>query len=516
MTTDVLLLADVFEEFRTMCLESYELDPAYFLTLPSFAWSAMLKLTGVELKLITDMQAELAISSNVRGGVSVISHRYAKGNNPYLEGYNPDEPNAYLVYLDCNNLYGASMSEPLPYDDFEFLSDAEISRLDYLNVPDNSPIGFILEIDLSYPDHLHDLHNDYPLAAESVLITEDMLSPFCRSFNQKHLDSKKLVPNLRNKTKYMVHYRNLRLYVELGMIVTKIHRVLSFSQKPWMKPYIDFNTDKRRHAKNDFEKDLFKLMNNSVFGKTMENTRLRKNIDLVCDPKKLTKLISQPQLESFKIINENAVLVDRVKKTVKLDKPMYAGFCILELSKLIMYNFHYNVIQKRYGTNALLLFTDTDSLTYRVRCSDVYRDMYEDRHLYDLSNYDQTSPLFSRVNEKVIGKFKDECGGKSPSEFVGLRSKMYSLLVEKDKPSKRTAKGVKRGFVEKRVRHEMYLHTLQTRKCTRANFVNFRSQCHTIQTVNFSRICLSAYDDKRYVCADGVSTLAYGHHKLRT
>jgi hypothetical protein len=204
-----------------------------------------------------------------------------------------------------------------------------------------------------------------------------------------------------------------------------------------------------------------------------------------------------------------------VNKTIKLDKPMYAGFCILELSKLIMYNFHYNVIVKRYGDSARLLFTDTDSLTYSVQCNDFYADMYDDRDLYDTSNYDPSSPLFSKINEKVIGKFKDECGGKSPSEFVGLRSKMYSLLVEKDKPSKRTAKGVKRGFVEKRVRHEMYLQTLQTRKCTRANFLNFRSVRHNVQTVNFSRICLSAYDDKRYVGPDGISTMAYGHYKLQ-
>ena len=300
------------------------------------------------------------------------------------------------------------------------------------------------------------------------------------------------------------------------MVLTKVHRVLSFAQKPWMKPYIDFNTQKRKFAKNDFEKDLFKLMNNSVFGKTMENVRLRKNIELVSDEKKLMKLLSKPQLESFKIINENAVLVDRVKKSVKLDKPMYAGLCILELSKLTMYNFHYNVILKRYGTNARLLFTDTDSLAYDIRCDGVYSDMYIDRDLYDFSNYDTSSPLYSKANEKVIGKFKDECGGKAPIEFVGLRSKMYSLLEEKDKPSKRTAKGVKRGFVVKRVRHDMYLNTLRTRVCTRANFVNFQSLNHTIKTVNFSRICLSAYDDKRYVLEDGISTYAYGHYKLRT
>jgi hypothetical protein len=499
-----------------MCLENYQLDPAYYLTLPSFAWSAMLKMTEVELKVITDMEMELFISSAIRGGISVISGRYAKANNPYLEGYNSDLPNTYIVYLDCNNLYGASMSEPLPYDDFKFLTPSEILRLDYLNVDDHSPTGYFLEVDLVYPDALHDEHGDYPLAAESLLITEDMRSPFCESYGQKHFESKKLVPNLRNKEKYILHYRNLKLYVSLGMICTNIHRVLSFSQKAWMKPWIDFNTKKRQNAKNDFEKDFFKLGINSTFGKTMENVRLRKNIELVSDERKLIKLLSQPQLESYKIINENTVLVDRVKKSIRLDKPMYAGLAILELSKQKMYDFHYNVIRKRYGSNAALLFTDTDSLTYSITTNNVYEDIFEDSHLYDTSNYDPDHPLFSKVNEKVYGKFKDECGGIPPVEFVGLRSKMYSLLVEKDKPSKHTAKGVKRGFVEKRVRHEMYLNTLRTRLCTRANFVNFRSLAHTIQTVNFSRICLSAYDDKRHVCRDGVTTYAYGHYKLRT
>ena len=168
------------------------------------------------------------------------------------------------------------MSESLPYDHFRFLSADEIRKLDYMNIPDDSSTGYILEVDLEYPHHLHDLHNDYPLAPESLLITRDMLSPFCKSFKQKHCDARKLVPNLQHKTKYIVHYRNLKLYADLGMKITQVHRVLSFSQKPWMKPYIDFNTEKRKHAKNDFEKELFKLLNNAVFGKTMENVRLWK------------------------------------------------------------------------------------------------------------------------------------------------------------------------------------------------------------------------------------------------
>jgi hypothetical protein len=187
-----------------------------------------------------------------------------------------------------------------------------------------------------------------------------------------------------------------------------------------------------------------------------------------------------------------------------------------------MYDFHYNTIVKRYGDNARLLFTDTDSLCYHIKTRDLYEDMIVDRDLYDTSNFDvnfetmvSNTKLYSNVNARVIGKFKDECGGRAPIEFVGLRSKMYSLLVNRDEPSKKTAKGVKRSFVKKHVHHEMYLHALKNRKCTYANFVNFRSRSHVVQTVNFARICLSAYDDKRYVSDDGISTTAYGHCLLK-
>jgi hypothetical protein len=401
-----------------------------------------------------------------------------------------------------------------------FLPTEYSDSLDYMNVANDAHTGYILEVDMEYPDHLHDNHNDYPLAPESLLITRDMLSPFCTSFCQKHVEGRKLVPNLLNKSKYVVHYRNLQLYVQLGMIVTKVHRVLSFSQKPWMKSYIDFNTLKRQEARNDFEKDFFKLMNNATFGKTMENVRNRKNIDLVFDETQCLKLVAKPQLEFVKILNDDAVLVDRVKTCVVLDKPMYAGFCILELSKWLMYDFHYNVVKKEFGDRCLVCFTDTDSLLYKLT-GDYYEFVNNKRDKFDTSNYakdfktESGNVLFSNDNAKVIGKFKDECGSEAALEFVGLRSKMYSLLIKNNKPSKRTAKGVKRRYVEKHVRHEMYLHTLNTRKGTRASFVNFRSRMHVVQTMNFDRVCLSAYDDKRYVLSDGESTLAYGHYSLR-
>jgi len=181
-----------------------------------------------------------------------------------------------------------------------------------------------------------------------------------------------------------------------------------------------------------------------------------------------------------------------------------------------MYNFHYDVIVKRYGDNARLLFTDTDSLCYCITTNNLYEDLIDiNDEWLDTSEYPKDHPLYSARNAKVLGKMKDECAGDYVEEFVGLRSKIYSLLACNPTHSKKTAKGVKSGFVKKHVKHAMYKKTLIDRKCTYANFVSFRSRCHKIESVHIHRTCLSAYDDKRFVLPDGISTLAYGHFALR-
>ena len=230
LRTDTLLLADCFQHFREMCMTYYGLDPAHYLTFPSYCWDACLRYTGVSLELITDPEIHLFIENSIRGGISVISHRYAKANNPYLtpEEYDSTKPISYLIYLDANNLYGFPMSQKLPISGFKFLSDDEISQIDFSQVSDDSEIGYIIQCDLVYPECLHDAHKFFPLAVESVLVTRDMLSPFCQSFGNKHIECKKLIPNLNDKTKYTTHYRNLKLYLSLGLKLGKIHRVLAF------------------------------------------------------------------------------------------------------------------------------------------------------------------------------------------------------------------------------------------------------------------------------------------------
>lgn len=425
LKSDILLLADVFENFRNTCLEYYKLDPCHYFTSPGLSWDAMLKMTNIKLELMTDIDMFQFIEKGLPGGISYIANRYSKANNKYMKEYYENKPSKYIMYLDANNLYGWAMSQYLPTGGFKWMTQKQIDNIDLAKCKEDSKNGLILEVDLKYPQDLHNFHNDYPLAPEKVKVTDSMLSNYSKRIADKYNISTglvyKLIPTLSNKEKYVLHYRNLQLYIDLGLKVSKVHRVLEFNQSPWLKQYIAFNTEKRKNAKNAFEKEFFKLMNNSVFGKTMENIRKRVDVRLVTDEKKLLKLTSKPTYVSCKIFNENLVAVHKIKETITLNRPAYVGMSILDLSKTLMYDFHYKYIKKNYGEKAMLLFTDTDSLTYEIEANDVYRDFWIDKDKFDNSDYPEGSPYFDKTNKKVIGKFKDEAAGVPICEFVGLR-----------------------------------------------------------------------------------------------
>ena len=193
-----------------------------------------------------------------------------------------------------------------------------------------------------------------------------------------------------------------------------------------------------------------------------------------------------------------------------MNKPIYAGMCILDFSKLHMYDFHYNVRKRQYGNKAKLLFTDTDSLAYDIETPNVYADMQINSHFYDTSDYPSDHPRYSKKNAKVLGKFKDELNGIAALEFVGLRAKMYSLLLPNNK-SQNTAKGIPKPFVRKHITHEHYRDCLEKEITTTATFQTIRSFVHELKTIQITKKALSAYDDKRYLLGSGGASLAYGH-----
>ena len=285
----------------------------------------------------------------------------------------------------------------------------------------------ILEVDSEYPLWLHDLHNDYPLAPESIKVG--------------HVE--KLIPNLNNKTKYVLHSENLKLYEKLGLKITKVWRGIKFEESAWLKQYIDQNTNLRAKADNEFEKDFFKLMNNSVFGKTMENIRSRVDIRLVNDERIDKKLAAKPNFKR-NIFDENLVAI-HMKKKDSFQQARLLGDVYLDLSKTLMHNFHYEYITPKYETAAKLLFTDTDSLAYEIETQDFYRDISNDvLRLFDTSNFLKNHPsgIEAGLDKKVVGMFKDEVGGEIIKEFVGLRSKLYSYKMFEGKEEKK-CKGVK-------------------------------------------------------------------------
>ena len=362
---DFLFLADVFENFRDICIKNYNLDPAHYYTDPGLAWDAALKVTKVKLRLLSKMDMLLMVEKGIRGGVSMISNRYGKANNKYMgKSFKDIEPSKYITYLDANNLYGWAMSKPLPTHGFKWMKMSELETWEKYSC--------ILEVDLEYPKSLHDLHSDYPLAPEQIEVNKVL----------------KLIPNLGDKKKYILHYENLKKYLSLGLKLNNIHRGIKFEESQWLEKYIALNTDLRTVAKNEFEKDFFKLMNNSVFGKTMENIRNRVDIKLVNNKKQAEKLSAKPNFNHCNIFSEDLVAIHMKKTKLVFNKPVYLGMCILDLSKTLMYDFHYNYIKQKYGDKAKLLFTDTDSLMYEIQTEDFYKNISTDvKRRFDTSNY---------------------------------------------------------------------------------------------------------------------------------
>lgn len=505
LKTDVLLLADIFENFRALCMKVYGLDCAHYLTAPGFSFDSMLYKTGVELELLTDPDMYMFVESGIRGGITSCVKKNAKANNPYIpETYDHTQPCKYVQYIDANNLYGYAMSKALPYSGFKWIDDPVRRDVIINNIlihSDDADQGYMMDVDIEYPRHLHDDHSDLPL------LPTNEIPPIGKD--------KKLMTTLTNKNNYVCHYTTLKQAINNGLRVTKVHRILVFYQRPWLKPYIDLNTRLRQAASNDFEKDFYKLMNNAIFGKTMENVRNRMNLEIVSCHKRLEKLIAKPSFLGTTIYTENLCAVTRARDTVTLNKPIYVGLSILDMSKTHMYDFHYNVMKPKYGSKLNLLYMDTDSFFYEIETEDIYLDMLGDdlSDYFDTSDFPKNHPCYSVKNKKVLGKMKDETNGVPLAEYVGLRAKLYSFKTANGKVTKK-AKGVKKCVVNKNIDFEDYKACLEdpTLVITRS-MRTFQSRKHIIHTTVTNKKALLNYDDKR-VAIDCVNTLPWGHYNI--
>ncbi|XP_050062931.1 uncharacterized protein LOC126552279 [Aphis gossypii] len=461
LKTDVAILADVFENFRDLCLSTLELDPAYYMTAPGFAYDCMLKYTKIELERLKCPNMLLFIENSIRGGITQSTKRYAKANIPNIEGlnYNSNEPITWLTYLDCVNLYGKSMLTELPFKDFEWVDDLNI---DVTKIADDSEVGYILEVDVDYPKNLHKTHNDFPFLPLNEC--------------PPNSNVKKLLTTLLPKKNYIVHYKNLKQAISHGLKLVKIHRAIRFSQKKWMASYIELCTKMRTEAKNEFEKEFWKLLINSVFGKCMENVRTRISIKLISSEKKANKLMAKTNFKDRTIYSRNLMAIHQHKETIKFDKAIYVGSAILDVSK-----------------------------TFIIQTKNFFDDLKNDLLPYfDTSNYPKDHYCFSEIHKSQPGFFKDELKSIILKEFISLRPKLYAYKTIDDTVEKK-AKEILNAFIN---------HRPVEKKQSHRNMNFIQSNKHVVHSKTMNKLVLSANDDKRYIMNDGINTLAYGHYKL--
>ena len=504
---DTLILADVSQQFRKLCYKVYDLEPFYYVSLPGFAFDAMKKYTRCRLDLFDVDNANLYcfFENAVRGGITNTISRYRKINTVEIpEYYEPLVPPSVLKYIDCNGLYSKAMMLFLPTGQFIELDETEFDMFtsDYiLQLDDEGEYGYWFQVDIEYPSEIHDIHNCLPFFPEKKKVN----------------NVTQLVCTLENKVMYSTHYTMLKLALKHGLKLTKIHKVIKFKQAPVLKDYIELNNNKRATCSSSFEKNFYKLCNNAIFGKTLENFRNRINFDLVNNVQKFEKLVAQPNFKEVVYFNENLLGVHRYKSKMSLKNPNYLGATILDLSKVIMYEFYYESL--KYIFNYIpyeLCYMDTDSFILAI--GDHSADPYFKEHFdyFDFSDYPKNHPLYSAYNKKVPGKFKDELNGKCMTEFISLTPKVYAYKVHGEKEECKKVKGVLKSIVARELTFNSYYNCLINDETVLKNQFIFNVKGHRIRTICQRKLALGINKNcEKRVYINHKDSLAFGHYKLR-
>ena len=521
LKVDVYLLADCFQYFRKMMLEDEGLEPSHFFSIPGMSWSSALKRTGCKLETLQDSVMYETFEAAIRGGLTFVNTHFAEHSEGKQE----------LLYLDVNNLYGWALSEALPFSDFKWIFDEDILNNVIQSLPSmdcaNCEIGYLLDVDIVIPQNLHDFMCDLPVAPEHMI-------PPPQRFNNNASKTRKLITSLLPKQHYLVHFRLLQLYMDLGAQVVKVHRAISFRQSRIFKSFIDYNTERRKSNSNTFNKNLYKLKNNSLYGKTCENVRKRINLKICNTPEKLVKYSSKVTFRKTTIITEDLVLALLRKGRIILDKPIYIGQAVLDLSKFIMYDLYYHKLKRyeaQFGCTIEIMGGDTDSFFLACRNVSLRHQLLPrmtSDGLLDTSNYDKNDPLYSDSIACKIGCVKDESGGKVFSQFCLLQPKMYSMAYLSDSSSAyKKAKGVQRNVVEKQLKHQDYVDMFNSigtiyedEACEsdvapplvkrQRRFASLRHQLYTVEQV---KVALNCRDNKRMWISHNKS-VPFGHYSL--
>ena len=329
---------------------------------------AAVRITKARVELMTEPGHLHMIGPSVRGRMTAVFEKgYFKANNRYFPGFKPEEPSTFGFSVDANNLYGGVMQEEfLLIGNFRFANEVSISEI--LNMPTNSTIGYFVEVDLENPASIHDQHKDSPIASVKEIMLDAWLSEFQidikERFNIPQAKVSKLLQTMYDKKHFVLHFKLLQLYVQLGMRITKLHRVLQFNQEQWLKPYITLNSNMRKSATNKFPQNYYRLMNNSVYWKTVESKRRRLKAEITRNAERAKNVVSRFEFERFKIFGENKAALCSKPKIINWNTPLNVGASVLDLSKFYMYRFHYYLMRANFSCR--LLFSDMNSLLYKV------------------------------------------------------------------------------------------------------------------------------------------------------
>lgn len=546
MASDTFLLADVMTNFRDLIWEKFNLDLCAYFSLPHLSLDAMLYLTGAEVELIHDQEMAEMFKNNIRGGHSYVNLRYAhvadfspptdddrrrQDEGSASETENEDGEKAAsrrflrrpshllhsaslasvgcgkssIAYLDANNLYGCAMKEPMPISGFRWLSDGEIEAFDVERdvTDEDGGTGYVLEVDLDYPEGLHAAHNDFPLAPETMDVCWEDLSPYSREccteiHDKRRHAAKKLTSTFRPRKRYVVHGRNLKYYLSKGLKLVKIHRAVAFVQRAFIRPFIELCTQMRREAKTETERQMWKLVANSTFGKFIENPDRRLDIRFSRNEDRARRNASSPLYQGCVVVDNDLSLMFHRKKTRHMKSCYPVGFTILELSKLVMQRLFYEHVQPKLGgpENVSVMLSDTDSFLLHVRHhsdDDVLRKL---AHVMDLSNLPPEHPLFDDSRAKEPGLLKNEVPNSRIVRACCVRCKSYVFETEAGLV-KASAKGVKKA-AQRHLNFDKYAGCVAEKRDVRVNQKVLQSRNHRNYLLSVTKAAFSSLDDKRF------------------
>ena len=514
---DTLLLAEVIFSFRKTIYDSFQLAIENFISLPQLSFDACLKTLGSQgIEKMADPTMVTMLEQNIRGGVSFVNNRHETIQDPNNES---------MLYIDANNLYGWAQKMPLPISDYAWVPSNKHKLLKWKAMKAEQHVGYIAEVDINFPPHIHKMLDNLPLAPQHTDLCYKDLSPYSRKVQKNFLGKKqakrykqsKLVTNLCPKKRYVVHYLNLKLYIQLGAQITKVHNVMSFTQSSILKPYIEFLSDMRAKAKTKFAVNLWKLLANSLYGKFIQDVRKYCSVKFIDDEETLGKMLNNVYFKEVSKINEDYCLVLMQNSSITLDRLYGIGFTILELSKLLMYETWYNFIKPKFGDTATLILTDTDSFVIKFDRHSKKEALKLLAPIMDFSNFPPDSEFYNDSRKKVPGFFKDEYPTGLIKEAVNIRSKCYFLDIEPDpnfsspqnKSSHIVCKGISHN-VSSKFPIELYKHCIYSDNTkVYSTMHRIRARKRKLATVSITKQTLSSGDDKRFQTCS-IHSLPYG------